>query len=68
MYHVHYERHVKSQNVRDAGVWRHLVSMEGVHDVALKQVGYFDRAVTGAADKVVVGGVEGKAIDHRTVN
>ena len=44
------------------------MSMEGVHDVALKQVGYFDRAVTGAADKVVVGGVEGKAIDHRTVN
>ena len=44
------------------------MSVEGVHDVTLQQVCYFDRAVAGAADKVVVGWVEGKAIDHRAVN
>jgi len=44
------------------------VSVERVHDVALVQVGHLDRTVAGAADQVVVGRVEGKAIDHCTVN
>lgn len=45
-----------------------LVSMEGVDEASLQQVQDLNGAVTGAADQVVVGWVEGKAVDSCTVD
>lgn len=42
--------------------------MEGVDEASLQQVQDLNGAVTGAADQVVVGRVEGKAVDSCTVD
>lgn len=46
----------------------HLVAMEGVDEPSLQQVQDLDRAVTGAADQVVVGWMDGEAVDPGAVN
>lgn len=42
--------------------------MEGVDEAPLQQVQDLKSAVTGATDQVVVGRVEGKAVDPSTVD
>lgn len=46
----------------------HLVAVEGVDEASLQQVQDLDRAVTGAADQVVVGRMDGEAVDPGAVN
>lgn len=47
---------------------RHLVSMEGVNEPSLQQVQDLNGAVAGTTDYIVVGRVEGKAIDTSTMD
>ena len=44
------------------------MSVEGVDEASLQQVQDLNSAVTGATDQVVVGRVEGKAVDCCTVD
>lgn len=44
------------------------MTMEGVDEASLQQVQDLHSAVTGATDQVVVGRVEGKAVDPCTVD
>lgn len=53
---------------RDTVVQHHLVAVEGVDEASLQQVQDLDRAVTGAADQVVVGRMDGEAVDPGAVN
>ena len=44
------------------------MSVEGIDESSLQQVQDLNSAVTGGTDQVVVGRVEGKAIDSCTVD
>lgn len=44
------------------------MSVQRVDEAALQQVQDLNGAVTGATDQVVVGRVEGEAVDSRTVD
>lgn len=55
-------------SVGDVERCHHLVSMEGVNEASLQQVQDLNGAVTGTTDYIVVGRVEGKAIDASTVD
>lgn len=44
------------------------MSMEGVDEASLQQVQDLNSVVTGTTDQVVIGRVEGKAVDSCTVD
>lgn len=46
----------------------HLVAMEGVDEASLQQVQDLHGAVVGATDQIVVGRVEGQAVDSCAVH